>query len=513
MAVQEPASPGRSAAGAEKIDAALIRLALVLLAGVVVVQLDATIVSVALDRLGRAFEVDIPTVQWVTTAYLLALAMVIPVTGWSVERFGGRRMWMLALALFLAGSVLCGIAWSIESLIAFRVIQGLGGGLLLPLMQTIMAQAAGPQRLGRLMAVVSAPALLTPVLGPVLGGVIIESLSWRWIFLINVPVCIVALVLAWRTMPPQELSTRAPQRFDGIGFALLSPGLAAVVYGFAEAGRHGGFTEAAVLVPLAIGVVLILVFVGYALRTRIVPLIDLRLFRSTSFCGAASLMFLFGISLFGALFLLPLYEQQVRGRSPVEAGLLLAPQGLGMMIGMVVLSRIADRVSPRAMVLGGLTLSVLGSVAYTQVTAHTSEVLLGASLVVRGLGLAAAMVPVMSAAYIGLSVAEIPRATSAVRIFQQVGASLGTAVLAVVLARQLPDATGGGRPLDAAATAHGYAVSFWWTLGFSIAAVPLGFLLPKRSAVARETDGPVHVDAPEPRSGPPARVAAATDGK
>ncbi|MCM3886492.1 DHA2 family efflux MFS transporter permease subunit [Frankia sp. R82] len=504
MATQASASPGASEAGSEKIDAALVRLALVLLAGVVVVQLDATIVSVALDRLSHAFDVDLPTVQWVTTAYLLALAMVIPVTGWSVERFGGRRMWLLALALFLVGSALCGIAWSIGSLIAFRVIQGLGGGLLLPLMQTIMAQAAGPQRLGRLMAVVSFPALLTPVLGPVLGGVIVESFSWRWIFLINVPVCIVAFVLAWRTMPPQVSSTRVSQRFDGIGFALLSPGLAAVVYGFAEAGRHGGFTGAAVLVPLVIGVALIVAFVGYALRTRIVPLIDLRLFRSASFCGAASLMFLFGISLFGALFLLPLYEQQARGRSPVEAGLLLAPQGLGMMIGMVVLSRIADRVSPRAMVLLGLSLSVLGSVAYTQVTAHTSEVLLGGSLVVRGLGLAAAMVPVMSAAYIGLSAAEIPRATSAVRIFQQVGASLGTAVLAVVLARQLPDAVGGGRPRDVAATAHAYAISFWWTLGFSIAAVPLGFLLPKRPAAAHRGVERVGVGAPDQRVGSPA---------
>ncbi|CAO5169492.1 MFS transporter, DHA2 family, multidrug resistance protein [Frankia sp. AiPs1] len=514
MATQESTPQVVSSADPDKIDGALVRLALVLLAGVVVVQLDATIVSVALDRLGRAFDVDIPTVQWVTTAYLLALAMVIPVSGWAVSRFGGRRMWLLALALFLVGSALCGVAWSVDSLIAFRVVQGLGGGLLLPVMQTILAQAAGPRRLGRLMAVVSVPALLTPVLGPVLGGLIIGSLNWRWIFLINVPVCVVAFVLAWCTMPEAATTTR--QRFDSVGFALLSPGLAAVVYGFAEAGRHGGFSSVTVIVPLIIGVALLLAFGGYALRTRIVPLIDLRMFRSASFSGSAGLMFLFGISLFGGLFLLPLYEQQARGRSPIEAGLLLAPQGLGMMIGMITLGRIVDRTGPRRIVLIGVALSVLGSVAYTQVTPHTSEILLGASLVVRGLGLAAAMVPVMSTAYVGLSTAEIPRATSAVRIFQQVGASLGTAMLSVVLATVLRNAAHGGHPVDAAATAHAYAVSFWWTLGFSIVAVPLAFLLPRDSAAAQlsaEPAEPVRSDAPvAPAVAVPAELAGETDG-
>ncbi|MCK9895592.1 MDR family MFS transporter [Frankia sp. AgB32] len=473
-------TPDAAPAAAEApLDRALVRLALVLLAGAVVVQLDATIVSVALDTLAGVFHVGIPTIQWVTTAYLLALAVVIPLSGWSVERYGGRRMWLLALGLFLVGSALCGLAWSAGSLIAFRVVQGLGGGLLLPLMQTILVQAAGPQRIGRLMAAVSVPALLTPVLGPVLGGVIVDSVSWRWIFLINVPVCAVAFVLAWRSLPATAVSGRQP--LDGVGFALLSPGLAAVVYGFAEAGRRGEFASAATLVPMAVGVVLLVAFGVHALRVKGVPLIDLRLFRSAPFRGSAGLMFLFGTSLFGAMFLLPLYEQQVRGRSAIGAGLLLAPQGLGMMIGMIVLGRVADRVSPRLTVLAGLGLSVLGSAAYTQVGTSTSELVLGASLAVRGLGLAAAMVPVMSAAYAGLSPAEVPRATTAVRIFQQVGASLGTAVLAVVLAGRLRGVT------DSAAQAHAYALSFWWTFGFTVAAVPLVLLLPNRPASAGTT--------------------------
>jgi EmrB/QacA subfamily drug resistance transporter len=492
-------------ADGDRIDRSLVRLALVLLVGTVVVQLDATIVSVALDALASAFDVGIPTVQWVSTGYLLALAMVIPLTGWSAERFGGRRMWLVALALFLVGSALCGLAWSAGSLIAFRIVQGLGGGLLLPLMQTILAQAAGPRRLGRLMAAVSVPALVTPVLGPVIGGLIVDGLSWRWIFLINVPVCAVAIALAWRWMPDPPVAGRQP--FDALGFALLSPGLAAVVYGFAEAGRRGDFAGPAAFVPLVVGGALLVAFAVHALRVRGVPLIDLRLFRSASFSGSAGLMFLFGISLFGAMFLLPLYEQRARGHSALDAGLLLAPQGLGMMLGMAVLGRVVDRTSPRLVVLAGLGLSVLGSVAYTQVGAHTSELLLGGSLLVRGVGLAAAMIPVMSAVYFGLSSVEIPRATSAVRIFQQIGGSLGTAVLAVVLASQLRGASAGGAMIDVGAQAHAYAVAFWWTLGFTVAAVPLAFLLPARPAAAlpppREP-----ADARDPVLGPDSGVTA-----
>ncbi|WP_250284186.1 DHA2 family efflux MFS transporter permease subunit, partial [Frankia sp. CiP1_Cm_nod2] len=443
--------------------------------------LDLTIIAVAIDTLGRSFGVGISTIQWVSTGYMLALAMVIPLTGWSVERFGGKRMWMLSLALFLVGSVLCGMAWSAGSLIAFRVLQGIGGGMLLPLMQTILAQAAGPRRMGRLMATVAVPALVTPVLGPVIGGVIIDTLSWRWIFLINVPVCLAALLLAWRGLPDMRIPGRHP--LDVRGLVLLSPALAAVVYGFSAAGSRGSFTDLEAVVPLVAGAALLVLFVAHALTSEAEPIIDLRMFRSRSFTGSSGIMFLSGIALFGAMFLLPLYEQQVRGRSAAEAGLLMAPQGIGMMIAMVVAGRLADRGAVRPLAITGLVLSVLGTAAYTQVGTGTSEWLLGASLALRGVGLAAVMIPVMSAVYHGLHQDEIPRATSAVRIFQQVGGSLGTAVLAVVLAHGIAD-RGGSARVDAAGLADAFGNTFWWTLALTAAAVPCAFLLPgRRTAV------------------------------
>ena len=198
----------------------------------VMTVLDTTIVAVAINTLGRDFDVSVATIQWVSTGYLLALSMVIPLTGWAVERFGARRLWFASLGLFLAGSVLSGAAWSAGSLIAFRVVQGIGGGIILPVGQTMLARAAGPQRMGRVMSVVAVPALLGPVLGPVIGGLIVDAISWRWIY-VNLPVGAIALLAAWRWLEPD--AHRQPDApIDALGIALLSPGLAAFVYGVSE---------------------------------------------------------------------------------------------------------------------------------------------------------------------------------------------------------------------------------------------------------------------------------------
>src|SRR3954453_11864504 len=223
-------------------------IALVVVVGAIMSILDATIVNVALQTLRQDLGVSLTTIQWVSTAYLLALAAVIPLTGWMAERFGPRQVWMAAVAAFVVTSLLCGAAWSAGSLIAFRVLQGLAGGIIMPVGMITLVQAAGPKQMGRVMSVVGVPMLLGPVVGPVLGGLLVSSLSWRWIFYVNVPVGAIGLVLAYRLLPAGRAAGRASEAgqatppLDRVGLLLLSPGIAAIVFGLREGGTHRTLT-------------------------------------------------------------------------------------------------------------------------------------------------------------------------------------------------------------------------------------------------------------------------------
>jgi EmrB/QacA subfamily drug resistance transporter len=456
----------------EPLDPAFIKLAVILLVGVVMVVFDTTIVSVAIDTLARSLRTSVSAAQWTISGYVLALGMVVPVAGWASERFGAKQTWIGALAWFMVGSILSSVAWNIDALIAFRVLQGVGGGLLLPILQNLLVEAAGGRKLGRIMALVSLPVLFGPIVGPVIGGLIVSHLSWRWIFWVNVPFSITGLALAWRGLQPSV--PRKGAYLDVTGLVLLSPGIAAILYAITEVGIKAGFDHTIVIAPLAIGVALLGAFALHAFRTRRPPLVDLRLFKVRSFSASTASIFLSGFGVYGALLLLPLYYQQVRGQSALYAGLLLAPQGLGMLLTRSKAGTLTDRIGARPVALAGVLLTMAGTVAYTQVGVHTSEILLGLSLVVRGAGLGAVTIPVMAAAYLGLRPGQVPHASSVIRIAQQVGGSFGTAILAMILSTQLRTYHAAG--LAGQATAFGTA--FWWSLGFTAIAIIPALALP-----------------------------------
>jgi EmrB/QacA subfamily drug resistance transporter len=468
---------------ADRIDARVWRIGAVVIVGSIMSILDTTIVNVALDTLRRELGATIAQIQWVVTGYMLALAAVIPVTGWAARRFGAKRVYVVSLVVFTAGSALCGLANSTEELIAFRVLQGVGGGMILPIGQMMMADAAGPKRMGRVMSIVAVPAMLAPILGPTIGGLIVDNASWRWIFFVNVPIGVVAVIAALRALPDVE-RTR-PEALDVRGFVLLALGVPALTYGLAEIGATGGFTAAKVVVPCLAGLGLIGAFALHALRVPN-PLLDLRLYRRPTFASASLAMFCLGAALFGSMILLPLYWQGIRHESVVDTGLLTAPQGLGMALVMPLAGKLADRWGGGPVALFGVTVTTIGSIPFALIAAHTSIPFLLGAMFVRGAGIGFAFMPAMAAAFASLERSELPHATPQLNVLQRVGGSIGTAVLAVVLQRGLI----GVHTLAGAADAYGSA--FWWSTGMTaLAIVPCVVLVrAERAARARGDAGP-----------------------
>ena len=431
----------------DRLDRGVLLVAGVVVLGAIMSILDITVVSVAQPTFQNVFDASPAAAAWTMTGYTLALATVIPLSGWAADRFGTKRLYMLAVVLFAAGSALCALATSIEMLTAFRVLQGLGGGMLMPVGMTIMTRAAGPERVGRVMAVLGIPMLLGPIFGPILGGWLIDAASWHWIFLINVPIGALALVYAWRVLPRDDVAPS--ETFDWQGMLLLSPGLALFLFGVSSIPGEGTVLAARVLVSAAVGLVLIVLFVVRELSARREhPLIDLHLFTNLKLTIAVVAMALFAIAFFGASLLFPQYFLLVRGEDTLSAGLLLAPQGVGAMLTMPVAGTLTDRIGPGKIVLTGIAVIVIGMLGFTQVGIGVGDVAVGhagvsisdpsypwllGSLFVMGLGMGCTMMPIMSSALATLKDHEIARGSTLMNITQQVAASIGTALFSVLL--------------------------------------------------------------------------------
>jgi EmrB/QacA subfamily drug resistance transporter len=474
----------------------------VVLLGAVMSILDMTVVNVAFDRLAIDFHAPFTTIQWVVTAYTLALAGVIPVTGWASDRFGTKRIYVGAVAAFTLGSALCGAAWSPASLIAFRVLQGLGGGMVLPAVTTIVTKKAGPHRRGRVMGILGVPLLAAPIFGPILGGWLVDSVSWRAIFLINVPVGAIAILLAQLVLERDQ--PQPAHRLDRLGMALLSPGLAILIYGFAESPAHG-FSAARTWVPILGGSALTAAFLIHSWRAP-APLIDVKAFARSRAGAAAVTLLLLTTSLFGALLLMPLYFQVARGASALESGLLLAPQGLGAMLTMPLAGWLADRHGPFWLPACAVPFLVVGIAPFAVMTASTPYSVLCAFNVSVGVGMGLAFMPTMTAAMQAMPEGAIARTSTAMNIIDQSGASIGAALFSVLLAgtvaATLPGGAGGGidriaqiagaqRAALSGPLAEAFASTFAWALvALVVTIVPALVLALGRPKAAEAGSGP-----------------------
>src|ERR1700677_1636270 len=396
--------------GAAKLAPGGRNVLLALIVGGIAAILDSTMVTIALHTLVVSLHSTDGAVQWVTTGYLLAMAVAIPVTGWAEGRWGGKRVWMAALVLFVTGSVLCALAWNDASLIGFRVVQGFAAGLIFPLMQTLAVRAAGGRASSSLIATVSLPLALGPILGPVIGGGILNWLSWRWLFLGHVPGVAVGLVLAWRLLPGDRPSPGGGRaRLDVIGLGLLAPALAAILLGLSNLSEDGGIGHAGVLGPLVAGIALLGAFISWAVPPgRQHPVVDVRLLRLRSLGSASAVLFTAGAALYAGMFLLPLYYQQLHGETVLDAGLLLIPQGVGSLAARFVVGKLVARLGARLVTIASFLMAAVATVPFAFAAPHTSLWPLGAVLVIRGFGIGAVLIPPLSVAYRDVPPAGIP---------------------------------------------------------------------------------------------------------
>jgi EmrB/QacA subfamily drug resistance transporter len=467
MASSSPAPATPSAT--ERIEPYVWKIAGVVILGMTMSILDTTIVNVALDTLGRDLHSTIAQIQWVATGYLLALAAVIPLTGWAARRFGAKRVYLASIGLFTIGSALCGLAESSTSLILFRVLQGIGGGMIMPVSQMIMAEVAGPKRMGRVMGIVVMPAMLAPILGPVVGGLILQNLHWSWIFFVNVPIGIVAGILGWRMLPESDLGEAG--KLDWVGLALLATSMPLIVYGLSEIATKESFTAPAVVGPIVAGVALAAIFGWHALRAER-PLLDVRLYANRVFAAASLTTFGLGAALFGAMILVPLYYQQVRGESVIVTGLLVGPQGLGMLLVAPWIARMTDRVGGGRVAFVGVSVLTLSSLPLAFIGADTSIVFISFVLLIRGVGIGLSFIPTTTVAFAALRTDQLSDATPQMNVLQRIGGAIGTAVLAVVLQRASAGAHG---PVE---LANAFGTAYWWALGICAASlIPVIVLL------------------------------------
>ncbi|WP_115717795.1 DHA2 family efflux MFS transporter permease subunit [Gallaecimonas mangrovi] len=404
----------------------LWKVAVVAMLGSLLAQLDATIVNVSLSSLAKAFSSPLSVIQWVTSGYLLALTFALPLNGWLVQRIGTKRLYLWCFALFTLSSALCGLAWSAWALIAFRLLQGISGGLMAPMAQMLVKEVAG-DNFTKVAGYISLPVLLGPVLGPIIAGAIIHYASWRWLFLVNLPVGLVAWVLAARFLPA-DTGRYPAKKLDWLGLALLSPALVLGLVGLDQVTHPLGL--AAVIASL----ILLLAFVIQERRLGNNALIDLVLFRLKPFRVAAITQFFANGAMYAGQMLVPLFLLEACGRSPAAMGWLLAPLGLGMMLTMPLLGFLSGRFGERRLALTGALFALLSTLGLCALaTFGVNNAALAVMLFVRGAAMGAVGLPVMSIAYHAVDKKQLPMATTTSNIMLRLGGPTLTTLVALYL--------------------------------------------------------------------------------
>jgi EmrB/QacA subfamily drug resistance transporter len=405
-------------------------VAAVYVAAMLMNTLDATIVNVALATLGREFNVPAVTTEAVIVGYLVSLAVFIPASGWLGDRFGTKRVFLLALALFVGASALCGQAQSLEQLVAFRVLQGAGGGLLTPVGMAMLFRTFPPRERVAVGRILMFATIIGPASGPLIGGFLIEHFSWRWAFYVNVPVGLVAFAIGLLFL--HEYRDPNPGRFDIAGFILGGAGLALLMYALSE-GPTRGWTSPEIVASGLGGLLLLIVFVLVELRIP-APMVDLRLLANRLFRTTLITSFFASAGFLGVLFLVPLFLQTVQGASPLESGLTTFPEAIGVVLSTQVVARLYPRVGPRRLMAGGLIGMAIAVLLMALIGLESDPWVVRILMFCVGAGMAYVFLPNQAASLATISRAQTGRATTMTNVQRQVGGAIGVAAASSVLA-------------------------------------------------------------------------------
>jgi EmrB/QacA subfamily drug resistance transporter len=429
--------------------------------------MDITIVNVALPTIGRDFGVAPTAVDGVVIAYLVSLAVFIPASGWMGDRFGGKRVLLCAIVVFTIGSALCGLAQDMSQLVLFRIIQGAGGGMMAPVGMAMLYRVFPPSERVRAASILTLGTTIAPALGPVLGGLLVTSLSWRWVFFVNLPLGIAAVIFGTLFLEQSERIDAG--RFDRPGFFLGGAGLGLLMYGVSE-GPLQSWSSTTVIATCAAGAGLLAVFAVVELHTAR-PMVDLRLLSGRLFRSTNGVMFLAAAAFLGTLYLIPLYFQDARGMSALQSGLSTFPEAIGVMIGAQVASRfVYPRIGPRRHITAGLIGIALAMLALTQIGLETDLWLVRALMFVLGFMMAQVMVPNQAASFAMITPASMGRASTFFNTMRQVGSATGVAVLSTVLIG-VGSARGSGGAGSSSPDLAAYHLAFLTAAVFALAAV------------------------------------------
>ncbi|MBY8911155.1 multidrug efflux MFS transporter [Bacillus sp. YC2] len=401
--------------------------------GAIAPMLDSTMVNIAIDKLTKDFNTTLDIIQWSVTGYVLALAIAVPVSGWLMNKYNGKKIFVGSVIAFGVISVFAGISWGVSSFIFFRLLQGFSAGIITPLMSTLLVKTAGPENLGKVMAIVSTPMIFGPILGPVIGGFIVQGASWPWIFFINVFIVLIGAPLMMKTIPDFEPFNK-DRKLDVFGIIDLSLMSASLIYGITKASDYASFNNSETILWIGIGLVLAVIYLVYNRIRKNQTVLPMNLFAHKSFLASSIGLFLANIAIMGPMLILPLFLQNIRHFTAIEAALALIPQGIGMLVTRPLIGKMIDKIGAKYVVMVSLVLSLIGSIPLIFITDKTSMIWISIVLFIRGASFGGIMLPLTSDAYTGIDGKQLPEAGVGINIIENLGSSFGSAVIATVAA-------------------------------------------------------------------------------